>query len=116
MNVADFCRRGKNVSRETLVTRPFSPATQTGAPRSARSHTRAHATTAKYVALARDHGLDPAQMANTFVNIQPFTTANIIGARTMDQLDSAIATGDMTLSDDLIEGIESIHKETPIGY
>lgn len=77
---------------------------------------RAHATTAKYVALARDHGLDPAQMANTFVNIQPFTTANIIGARTLGQLDSAIATGDMTLSDDVIEGIEAIHKETPIGY
>jgi aryl-alcohol dehydrogenase-like predicted oxidoreductase len=77
---------------------------------------RAVATTAKYVALAREHGLDPAQMANTFVNTRPFTTANIIGATTLDQLDSAIATGDMTLSDEVLAGIEAIHKETPIGY
>lgn len=77
---------------------------------------RAHAETAKYVAVARKHGLDPAQMANTFVNIQPFTTSNIIGATNLDQLKSAIDTGDMTLSEDVINEIEAIHKVTPIGY
>jgi len=77
---------------------------------------RAVAETAKYVAIARKHGLDPAQMANTFVNIQPFTTSNIFGARTMDQLKSAVATGDMTLNEDVLSDIETVHKETPIGY
>ena len=63
MNVADFCRRGKNVSRETLVTRPFSPATQTGAPRSARSHTRAHATTARVRPAVRAEPRDPSRLS-----------------------------------------------------
>lgn len=77
---------------------------------------RAEATIAKYVDLAKAHGLDPAQMANTFVNTRQFVTSNIIGARTMPQLELAVATGDMTLSKDVLEGIEKIHKETPIGY
>ena len=55
-------------------------------------------------------------MANTFVNTREFTTANIIGARTMDQLKAAIATGDMKLSEDVLSDIETIHKATPIGY
>ena len=63
MNVADFCRRGKNVSRETLVTRPFSPATQTGAPRSARSHTRAHATTPRVRPAVRAEPRDPSRLS-----------------------------------------------------
>ncbi len=77
---------------------------------------RATQETAKYVAVARRHGLDPAQMANTFVNMQPFVTANIIGARTMDQLAAAVATGEMVLSKDVLDEIETIHKATPIGY
>lgn len=77
---------------------------------------RAVEETAKYVAIARKHGLDPAQMANTFVNTREFTTANIIGARTMGQLKAAITTGDMKLSEDVLSDIETIHKATPIGY
>ncbi|MEQ8828635.1 MAG: NADP(H)-dependent aldo-keto reductase [Alphaproteobacteria bacterium] len=77
---------------------------------------RAVATIRKYVETARRHGLDPAQMANTFVNTRQFTTSNIIGATTLDQLNAAIDTGDMTLSDAVLADIETIHKETPIGY
>lgn len=77
---------------------------------------RAVATTARYVALAREHGLDPARMAHAFVNTRNFVTANIIGATTTDQLKAAVDAGDMSLSDDVISGIEAIHKETPIGY
>ncbi|MDW3206015.1 MAG: NADP(H)-dependent aldo-keto reductase [Alphaproteobacteria bacterium] len=77
---------------------------------------RAVETIRKYVDVARRHGLDPAQLANTFVNTRQFTTANIIGATNLDQLKTAIDTGDMTLSDDVLTDIEAIHKETPIGY
>lgn len=69
--------------------------------------------TEKYVKLARDSALDPALMANAFVNQQPFLTANIIGARTMDQLKIAIDSGDFTLSDAVLAAIEEIHLETP---
>lgn len=73
----------------------------------------AEKATRRYVALARDHGLDPAQMALAFVNAQPFVTANITGATTMDQLKSNIASMDITLSEDVLEGIAAIHKDIP---
>lgn len=68
-------------------------------------------STSKYVALARKHGLDPAQMALAFVNSRPFVTANIIGATTMTQLKSNIDSIDVTLSDEVLAEIEKIHKE-----
>lgn len=69
--------------------------------------------TERYVELARDHGLDPAQMALAFVNTRPFVTSTIIGATTMAQLESNIASWDMTLSSEILEAIETIHTETP---
>ena len=65
------------------------------------------------VALAREHGLDPAQMALAFVTQQPFVTSNIIGATTIEQLDSNIASFDLKLSDEVLAGIEAIHKDHP---
>jgi len=67
----------------------------------------------EYVALARRHGLDPAQMALAWVTSRPFTTANIIGATTLEQLESNLASLDLTLDDDLIAEIEAIHVEQP---
>lgn len=77
------------------------------------SNPQAAAATADYVALARRHGLDPAQMALTWVNEQPFVTSNIIGATTLEQLDANLASIAIRLSPDLLDGIESIHKRYP---
>ena len=74
---------------------------------------RAIEATAKYVALARDHGLDPAQMALAFVNRQPFVTSNIIGATAMGQLRQNIASADLQLQPGLLEAIEAIHSGNP---
>jgi len=71
------------------------------------------AACSRYVALAREHGLDPAQMALAFVTQQPFVASNIIGATSLEQLDSNIASFDLKLSDDVLEGIEAIHKDQP---
>lgn len=68
----------------------------------------------KYVTLARSHGLDPAQMANAFVNMQPFLTSNIIGATTMEQLKTALDTHDMVLPKDLIKEINKIETQHPM--
>jgi aryl-alcohol dehydrogenase-like predicted oxidoreductase len=68
---------------------------------------------ARYVTLAREHGLDPAQMALAFVNSRPFVASNIIGATTMDQLKSNIASADVTLSQEVLKAIESIHAAIP---
>ena len=71
------------------------------------------AATEAYVALAREHGLDPAQMALAFVNSRPFVTSTIIGATTMEQLADNIASMDINLSEEVIEGIEAIHTRHP---
>jgi len=69
--------------------------------------------TAAYVKLAREHGLDPAQMALAYVNSRPFLTSTIIGATTMEQLAANIASIDIELSDEVLAGIEAIHTEYP---
>jgi len=67
--------------------------------------------TEAYVKLAREHGLDPAQMALAFINTRPFTTANIIGARTMAQLKTDIDSIDVKLNKEVLDGIEAIHRQ-----
>lgn len=74
---------------------------------------QAEAACARYVALAREHGLDPAQMALAFVTSRSFVTSNIIGATTLEQLESNLASAELVLSDDVLAGIEAIHKDQP---
>ncbi|MEB2872264.1 NADP(H)-dependent aldo-keto reductase [Pseudomonas rhizosphaerae] len=74
---------------------------------------QAVAATSRYVALAREHGLDPAQMALAFVTAQPFVTSNIIGATSLEQLDSNLASIDLVLSEEVLAGIEAIHQGQP---
>ncbi|HSH42700.1 MAG TPA: NADP(H)-dependent aldo-keto reductase, partial [Arenicellales bacterium] len=69
--------------------------------------------TAAYVELALDHGLDPAEMALAYINSRPFVTANIIGATRMEQLESNLGSVDLTLSEEVLEGIEAIHQAHP---
>lgn len=66
-----------------------------------------------YVALARQHGVDPCQMALAYVAAKPFVTSTIIGATSMAQLKTDIDGFDLTLSADLLAGIEAIHKDSP---
>lgn len=67
--------------------------------------------TEKYVALACKHDLDPAQLALAYANSRPFLTSTIIGATTMQQLRSNIASIDVTLSDEVLTAIEAIHNQ-----
>lgn len=67
--------------------------------------------TEQYVALAQQHNLDPAQMALAYVNSRKFLTSTIIGATSMQQLKSNIASIDISLGDDVLDGIEAIHRE-----
>jgi len=77
------------------------------------SSPQAELATERYVALARQHGLDPAQMALAFVTGRPFTTSNIIGASNLQQLETNIASTELTLSDEILQQIEQIHTEQP---
>ncbi len=71
------------------------------------------AATERYVTLAREQGLDPAQMALAYVTSRSFVTSNIIGATTLQQLKANIDSHQLVLSDAVVRGIESIHKTLP---
>lgn len=69
-----------------------------------------------YVALAREHGLDPCQMAIAFTLSRPFVTSTIIGATSMDQLASNTGAVDLTLSQEVMDGIARLHQTYPMPY
>ena len=52
-------------------------------------------------------------MALAYINSRPFLTSNIIGATTMEQLKSNIASVDLKLSEDVLDEIEKIHVRHP---
>ncbi|MCA9572251.1 MAG: aldo/keto reductase, partial [Myxococcales bacterium] len=66
-----------------------------------------------YVALARAHGLDPAQMALAFVTSQEFVTSNLVGATSLAQLEADLDSAELHLSDEVLAGIEEIHRTSP---
>ena len=67
--------------------------------------------TRAYVELAKEHGLSPVQMALAYVNSRSFVTSNIIGATSMAQLRENIGSARVTLSPELQEAIETIHRD-----
>ncbi|MEM0951354.1 MAG: NADP(H)-dependent aldo-keto reductase [Cyanobacteria bacterium P01_H01_bin.74] len=69
--------------------------------------------TEAYVQLAKTHGLSPAKMALAFVTQQAFTTSNIIGATTVDQLKENIESAALHLSDEILQEINAIHARYP---
>ncbi len=71
---------------------------------------QAVAASEAYVELARRHGMDPGAMALAFVNGRDFVTSNIIGATNLSQLSANIESADMRLSEEVLAGIEEIHR------
>lgn len=69
--------------------------------------------TKRYVDIAQQAGLDPAQMALAYVNTRSFVTSNIIGATTLEQLEMNINSVDIELPETVLEAIEQTHVEIP---
>lgn len=74
---------------------------------------QAQKASAAYVALAQEHNLTPAQLAQAFVNTRPFVASNLIGATTLEQLKENIDSVDITLSTELRIAIEELHQAMP---
>ena len=55
----------------------------------------------RFAAMAREHGLEPAQLAILFVKDQPGVTAPIIGPKNVAQLEGLLPVLEMNLSPDL---------------
>ena len=65
-----------------------------------------------YLKVARDFGLDAAQMASTFVTSRPFVTSNIIGATSLAQLTTDIDSIDLVITPEIEAAIDAVHQLT----
>jgi aryl-alcohol dehydrogenase-like predicted oxidoreductase len=63
-----------------------------------------------YLAVAREAGLDAAQMALAFVTSRPFVTSNIIGATSMEQLRTDIASQHVAITPELEAKLDAVHQ------
>lgn len=71
---------------------------------------------AAYVQIARDHGLDPAQMALAFTLDRPFPIVPIIGATSTEQLATALGSVDVTLSEEVKAAIAEAYMMHPMPF
>ena len=65
----------------------------------------------RYVAIARDAGLDPAAMAVAWVRSRPGVAAALPGCARLEQLDPILEGGEITLADDVLAAIDAVHAE-----
>jgi aryl-alcohol dehydrogenase-like predicted oxidoreductase len=63
-----------------------------------------------YLAVARDFGLDPAQLALAFVTSRPFVTSTIIGASTMAQLKTDIAAREIAITPEIEARLDAVRQ------
>ena len=63
-----------------------------------------------YLALAREFHLDPSHLALAYVTSRRFVTSNIIGATTLEQLETNLASLDVLITPELEARIDAIHQ------
>jgi len=73
----------------------------------------ARAATTAYVALAKQLGLTPVQLALGFVNHRPFVASTIIGATSLAQLQQDLDSVAVKLDADALAAVDAIHQRWP---
>lgn len=63
-----------------------------------------------YLGIARDFGLDPAQLAIAYVTSRSFVTSTIIGATSLEQLDIDLAALDTIITPEIEARIDAAHQ------
>ena len=71
---------------------------------------------AAYLGIAARHGLDPCQMAIAFCRARPFATIPIIGATSLEQLQTNIGAAGLVLSAEVLAEIAQAHRDHPMPY
>ena len=77
---------------------------------------RALSAAAAYGALARTHGLDPVHMALAFCRQRPFHCVPIVGATSAAQLEHILGGSEVVLDEDVLDGIDELHRAHPMPY
>ncbi|PSM19812.1 MULTISPECIES: aldo/keto reductase [Nitratireductor] len=63
-----------------------------------------------YNALARQFGMEPALFANAFVTHSPVVTSNIIGATSIAQLETALASAAVDWTQEMQDAVDAVHQ------
>lgn len=63
-----------------------------------------------YLDIAKRHQLDPVQMALAWTLTRPFMCSTILGATHLDQLQHALKSRQITLSEEVLAEIETVHR------
>ncbi len=77
---------------------------------------RVRGAVAAYLEIAARHGLDPVHLALAWCRTRPFMTSAIFGATRMDQLERALGSVDVVLSDEVLAEIDTAHRAHPMPY
>ena len=64
----------------------------------------------KYLALAEELGLDPAQFAIAYVTSRPFVTSSIIGATTLAQLEADMGSIEVKITPEIEARVDALHQ------
>jgi aryl-alcohol dehydrogenase-like predicted oxidoreductase len=81
-----------------------------------RKTARAFEAVDAYLKVAKDHGLDPVQMALAWCCRRPFMGSVIFGATTMAQLERSLGAADLTLSDEVMKALDGVNRAHPLPY
>ena len=69
--------------------------------------------TKEYVRLAGENALEPSQMALAFARTRPFMASVLLGGTSVNQLQTNLASVEIKLSEEVLQGIEEIHSRIP---
>ena len=69
-----------------------------------------------YRDIAKRHGLDLCQMAIAWTLTRPFMASSIIGATSMEQLETILGAADLVLSDEVMADIQATFRKHPMPY
>ena len=71
------------------------------------------ASTARYLEIAIEAGMSPVTLATAWSMNFDYVASTMIGARTADQLEESLAALDVSLSDEVIQQCDEVHKQYP---
>ncbi|WP_397541289.1 aldo/keto reductase [Roseovarius salis] len=77
---------------------------------------RAFAAAGAYLDIARRHGMDPAQMALAWCLTRPFMCSAIFGATTPGQLETALGSAEIRLTQEILDEIDATHRAHPMPF
>jgi aryl-alcohol dehydrogenase-like predicted oxidoreductase len=72
-----------------------------------------YATAGRFAAFAKEHGFHPVSLAVAWVAHHPAVTAPILGARTVDQLEPALAAAEIDMTDALYKAVADLAPTPP---